>query len=81
METTIIRDNRETYAATNQQRLLVLEKRFMFQMLAFLLLWRFEVCQPRQLLMLLLSLFQFFFLHSNPLTEHCAFAMYHKRHF
>ena len=78
----IIRDNRETYAASKcslmsihyhyQQRLLVLEKRFLFQVLAFSILWRFEVCEPRQLLMLLLSLFQSFFLLSNPLTEHCT---------
>ena len=38
----------------------------------FSILWRFEVCEPRQLLMLLLSLFQSFFLLSNPLTEHCT---------
>ena len=88
MEMIIIRDNRETYAASKcsltsihyhyQQRLLVLEKRFMFQMLAFLILWRFEVCEPRQLLMLLLSLVQSFFLLSNPWTEHvhivCVFV-------
>lgn len=82
MEMIIIRDNRETYAASKcsltsihyhyQQRLLGLEKRFMFQMLAFSILWRFEVCEPRQLLLLLLSLAQFFFLLSNPLTEHCT---------
>lgn len=82
MEIIIIQDNRETYAASKcsltsihyhyQQRLLVLEKRFMFQVLAFLILWRFEVCEPRQLLMLLLSLVQSFFLLSNPLTEHCT---------
>ena len=82
MEMIIIWDSRETYAASKcsltsihyhyQQRLLVLEKRFMFQMLAFSILWRFEVCEPRQLLMLLFSLFQFFFLLSNPLTEHCT---------
>ena len=82
MEIIIIRDNRETCAASKcsltsihyhyQQRLLVLEKRFMFQMLAFLILWRFELCEPRQLLMLLLSLVQSFFLLSNPLTEHCT---------
>ena len=47
-------------------------KRFMFQMLAFLILWRFELCEPRQLLLLLLSLVQSFFLLSNPLTEHCT---------
>ena len=50
----------------------MLEKRFMFQMLAFSILWRFEVCEPRQLLMLLLSLFQSFFLLSNPLTDCCT---------
>lgn len=50
-------------------------KRFMFQMLAFSILWRFEVCEPRQLLMLLLSLVQSFFLLSNPLTEHCTHCM------
>ena len=82
MEMIIIWDSRETYAASKcsltsihyhyQQRLLVLEKRFMFQMLAFSILWRFEVCEPRQLLTLLRSLFQFFFLLSNPLTEHCT---------
>ena len=82
MEIIIIRDNRETYAASKcsltsihyhyQQRLLLLEKRFMFQMLDFSILWRFEVWEPRQLLMLLLSLVQSFFLLSNPLTEHCT---------
>ena len=82
MEMIIIRDNRETYAASKcsltsihyhyQQRLLVLEKRFMFQMLDFSILWRFELCEPRLLLLLLLSLVQSFFLLSNPLTEHCT---------
>ena len=45
--------------------------RLMFQMLAFSTLWRFELHEPRQLLMLLCSLLQFIFLLSAPLTEHC----------